>query len=70
MARPNKDEVKGKLNKAKGSAKESIGRALGDRDMEHKGAEERRRGSAQESVGKAKRKVGDAIKNLGKRIRE
>src|SRR5262250_116059 len=42
MARPNKDEIKGKLNKARGSAKESIGRALGDRDMENKGAEERR----------------------------
>jgi len=70
MGLPSKDEVKGKLNKAKGAAKESIGRTLGDREMENKGAEERRSGTAQEDVGRAKREVGDALKDVGEAIRK
>src|SRR5215471_21617989 len=70
MGLPNKDEVKGKLNKAKGAAKESIGRTLGDREMENKGAKERQIGTAQENLGEAKRELGDAVKDMGDTIRK
>jgi len=70
MGHLTKDEIKGKVNKAKGAAKESLGRALGNRNMENKGAEERRSGTAQENVGKAKRKVHDAIRDLEESIRK
>jgi len=70
MGLPNKDEVKGKLKKAKGAAKESIGRTLGDREMENKGAKERHIGAAEENLGKAKRELGDAVKDMGDTIRK
>lgn len=69
MRVPNKTEMRGKINKAKGSVKEKIGHAVGNRNMEKEGAAERSKGSIQETVGKARRKVGDAVKGLGKTIR-
>lgn len=69
MGVPNKTEMKGKINKAKGAVKEKIGRAVGDRNMEKEGAAARSKGNMQETAGKARRKVGDAVKRLGKTIR-
>ena len=66
---PTKDEVKGKLNRAKGQAKQSIGNATGNDRLRDEGAADRAAGSVQEGVGKAKRKVGDAVKDLGNRIK-
>ena len=68
MQVPNKTEMRGKINKAKGAVKEKIGHAMGDRNMEHEGAAARSKGNVQETVGKARRKVSDAVKNLGKTI--
>ena len=70
MGLPNKAEVKGKLNKAKGIVKEDVGRAVGNRKMEDEGAADRRKGSVQETIGKARRKVGDAVKELGRTMRK
>ena len=70
MGLPNKAEIKGKFNKATGTAKESIGHAVGDRSMEKAGADDRRKGNVQETLGKARRKVGDAVKDLGNTLRK
>ena len=69
MGVPNKSEIRGKMNKAKGAVKEKIGHAVGNRKMEREGAAARSKGSIQETVGKARRKVGDAVKGLGKTLR-
>ena len=69
MRVPNKTEMRGKINKAKGAVKEKVGHAVGDRNMEKEGAAARSKGSMQETVGRARRKVGDAVKGLGKTIR-
>jgi uncharacterized protein YjbJ (UPF0337 family) len=69
MGVPNKTEMRGKINKAKGAVKERIGHAVGDPNMEKEGAAARSKGSMQETVGKARRKVGDALKDLGRTIR-
>ena len=69
MGVPNKAEIRGKFNKAKGGVKEKIGRAVGNRDMEKEGASERAKGGLQETLGETRRKVGDALKDLGKSIR-
>lgn len=60
MSAPNKDEVEGKFDRAKGSVKETVGDVLGDDEMEAEGKAENAKGDAQETWGKAKRKVGDA----------
>jgi uncharacterized protein YjbJ (UPF0337 family) len=70
MGLPNKAEIRGKINKAKGTVKENIGHAVGNRSMEKHGAADRRKASLQETLGKARRKVGDAVKDLGTTMRE
>jgi uncharacterized protein YjbJ (UPF0337 family) len=68
------DEVKGKGKQIAGTAKEHLGKLAGDRDLqEHRdlqerGEQERFEGKVQDKLGKARRKVGEAIENLGDRI--
>jgi uncharacterized protein YjbJ (UPF0337 family) len=69
MGVPNKSEMRGKINKTKGAVKEKIGHVVGNRNMEREGAAARSKGNMQETLGKARRKVGDAVKGLGKTIR-
>ena len=70
MGLPNKAEIRGKINKAKGTVKENVGHAVGNRSMENRGAADRSKGSVQETLGKARRKVGDAVKDLGNAVRK
>jgi uncharacterized protein YjbJ (UPF0337 family) len=62
------DEVKGKGKQVAGRVKEHLGRLTGDRDLEDKGEQERFEGTVQEKAGKVRRKVGEAIEDLGDRI--
>jgi Uncharacterized protein conserved in bacteria len=70
MSLPNKDEMEGKFDKAKGKVKETVGRHINDRDMETEGAADQTKGNVKETYGKAKRQVGDAVKDLGDKIRK
>lgn len=62
------DEVKGKGKQVIGTTKEHLGKVAGDRDLEDKGKQDQFEGTVQETVGKARRKVGEAIEDLGDRI--
>jgi uncharacterized protein YjbJ (UPF0337 family) len=62
------DELKGKGKQLKGAAKEKLGKLAGNRDLEDRGRGERVEGKLQEKVGKARRKVGEAVEDLGGRI--
>ena len=68
MGLPNRDELEGKLDQAKGSAKETVGRAINDRDLESEGSTDRTGGKVQEGFGQARRKVGEAIEDIGESI--
>lgn len=70
MGIPNKDEIKGKINRAKGDVKERMGRATNDPGLIQRGNDEKTAGRAQETVGKVRRKVGDAVKDVGDAIRK
>ena len=70
MSLPNKDEVKGKMEQAKGGLKEKVGHALKDTSMEDRGSAEWSRGEVREGFGKARRKVGEKIEDLGKAVRK
>ena len=66
--RPNDDEIRGKIDQVTGTAKEHIGRAAGDADLEDEGTAERISGNIEEGLGRARRKTGEALKDLGKKI--
>jgi uncharacterized protein YjbJ (UPF0337 family) len=68
MGIPNKDEMEGKWDQAKGAVKENVGRAVDDRDLEAEGQADRASGNVQEGFGTARRKVGEAIDDIGKAI--
>ena len=68
MGFPNKDEVEGKFDQAKGAVKENVGDAIDDERMQSEGAAERAGGHVQEGFGTARRKVGEAVEDLGDKI--
>jgi uncharacterized protein YjbJ (UPF0337 family) len=60
----NKDEIKGKAEKAKGYVKEKAGELTGNRDLEAEGSAERVAGKARETLGKAKEHVKDTVDDV------
>ena len=64
----NKDEVQGKADQAKGKIKEVVGDLNNDEQLRDEGTAEKATGQVEEAYGKGRRKVGDAIKDLGKKI--
>jgi uncharacterized protein YjbJ (UPF0337 family) len=68
MGLPNRDEVEGKFDQAKGRTKEVAGRAIDDRELEDEGTADRAGGNVKEAFGKARRKVGESIEDLGDKI--
>ncbi len=60
----NKDQVKGRVEEAKGDIKESTGRAVGNKDLEAEGTVDKAAGKFQKNVGDAKEKVKDGIDKL------
>jgi uncharacterized protein YjbJ (UPF0337 family) len=69
MGLPNRDELEGKFDQAKGAVKENVGKALNDRDLEAEGDADRAGGNIQEGFGTAKRKVGEAVEDIGDAIK-
>jgi len=69
MGLPNRDEMEGKWDQAKGKVKEGLGRAFDDEDLEAEGTADRVGGNVEEGVGKARRKVGETIEDVGDAIK-
>lgn len=53
-----RDTREGKLHEVKGSIKEAVGKAAGNRKLERKGKAEKRAGKVQEKVGQVKKVLG------------
>lgn len=70
MSGPNRDEVEGKFDQAKGSVKEGVGRLTGDDEMQSEGSADKLKGDLQEGWGGTKRKVGDIMEDVGDAIRK
>ena len=65
----NRDEREGKEKNVSGRIKQATGTLTGNRDLEEEGAEERSEGAVQGELGRARRKVGEAIEDLGDDIK-
>lgn len=70
MGLPNRDELEGKFDQAKGTVKETVGRAVDDRELEQEGRADQTGGKVQEGFGKARRKVGEVIEDIGEAVRK
>ena len=68
MSVPNKDEVEGKWEQAKGWVKDKAGEVTNDPELEAEGEAQRAAGKGEESWGKVKRGVGDAVDSVGDAI--
>jgi uncharacterized protein YjbJ (UPF0337 family) len=69
MGAPNRDEMEGKYEQAKGSVKEGLGRMTGDEEMQAEGNADKLKGDIQEGWGGTKRKVGDILEDAGDAIK-
>ena len=65
----NRDEREGKEKNVAGRIKEATGALTGNEDLEKRGADERAEGEAQGELGRARRKVGEAIEELGEDVK-
>lgn len=57
MTTPNKDQIKGKMDKFKGAVKEGFGATTGDRSTEIEGKAERLKGAIREGFGDVKQNL-------------
>ena len=58
----NKDQVKGTLEKAKGSVKQAVGKAVGNERLQTEGAADKTAGSVQKKVGDVKQAADTVLK--------
>jgi uncharacterized protein YjbJ (UPF0337 family) len=65
MGAPNRDELEGKFDQAKGSLKQGLGKLTGDEEMRSEGAGDKLKGDIKEGWGGTKRKVGDMLEDMG-----
>lgn len=65
----NKDELKGKATDLKGRVKGAAGNAMDDEELRQEGAADQVEGQTQEAWGRGKRRVGEAVEDIGERIK-
>ena len=63
-----KDEVKGKAKQIKGGIKAKVGKVTNNPNLEAEGESERMKGKIQEKVGRGRRKVGEAVEKVGRKL--
>lgn len=59
MKSSTEDNLEGKMHQVKGKMKDSVGKIVGNRDLEAEGKAENLAGKVQEKVGKMKKIVGE-----------
>ena len=65
----NHDELEGQGEQVKGRMKQAWGDLTGDERLRNEGAGDEMAGDVQEGMGRARRKVGEAIRDVGERMK-
>jgi len=65
----NRDELEGKLDRAKGEVKQAFGDATNNDRIHDEGVVDEASGKVQEGFGTARRKVGEVVEDLGENIK-
>lgn len=63
----NKDQIKGRVEEAKGSVKQAAGRVAGRPDLEDRGTLEKAAGNVQKTYGDVKEQIKEEIKDANKK---
>jgi uncharacterized protein YjbJ (UPF0337 family) len=66
----NKDELDGKAEALKGRVKQGVGDLTDNDKLHDEGVADEAAGNVQEGFGKARRKVGDALEDVGDKIKK
>ena len=66
----NQDELEGKAKALKGKVKQAAGDLTDDQKLHDEGVVDEVAGKTQDAFGRGRRKVGDAIKDLGNAIKK
>ncbi|HXW07641.1 MAG TPA: CsbD family protein [Vicinamibacterales bacterium] len=66
----NRDELKGKGEQLKGRIKQGVGDLTDNERMHDEGVADETAGEVQEGFGRARRKVGEAIEDVGDRVKD
>ena len=66
----NRDELDGKVDQAKGRAKQAWGDLTDNERLHDEGAADEASGKVQEGFGKARRKVGETLDDIADKIKE
>ena len=64
----NRDEIEGTKEQIKGKAKQAWGDLTDDERLHDEGVADEAAGEVQEGFGKARRKVGEAIEDIGQAV--
>ena len=64
----NKDEAEGKAKKIKGKVKDKAGEVINDPELESEGEADRVEGEVQDTFGKVRRKSGEVIEDIGRKV--
>ncbi len=65
----NRDELDGKAKQVKGKIKQGVGDLTDDEPLREEGLEDEAEGDVQETLGTLRRKMGQAVKDLGEKIK-
>lgn len=66
----NKDELDGKVDQVKGKVKQGVGDVTGNERLHDEGVVDEASGDVQEGFGRGRRKVGEAIEDVGDRVKK
>jgi uncharacterized protein YjbJ (UPF0337 family) len=66
----NEDEIKGKAEALKGKIKQAAGDLTDDEQLHDEGVVDEAAGNTREVIGRGRRKVGEAIEDLGDAIKK
>jgi uncharacterized protein YjbJ (UPF0337 family) len=65
----NKDELDGKVEQLKGKMKQGVGDMTDDERLHDEGVADEAAGEVQEGFGRGRRKMGEAVEDIGDRIK-
>jgi uncharacterized protein YjbJ (UPF0337 family) len=65
----NRDELEGKGEQLKGKVKQAAGDLTDDEQLHDEGVADEAAGNVQEGFGKGKRKLGEAVEELGNKLK-